>query len=991
MAAHDTASHGYNPAAAYDRLHREVQQWVWGRGWGSLRTVQAMSVGPILDNRDVVIAAATASGKTEAAWLPICSALARARDDGPVTSGIQALYVGPLKALINDQYLRLETLGEAIGVEVTRWHGDVAGSTKRKLLTRPRGILLITPESLEALFVREGHKVAGIFNALRYIVVDELHSFIGSERGAQLQSLMHRIDLAARRRVPRAGLSATLADLSIASEFLRPGRADQVVVVDAAGSSAEVMLQLRGYTKPAPDPSQDTAHSSENDGDDDDGAVASADALAIADHLFQTLRGSHSLVFANSRAFVEAYADLLTRRSDRERVPNEFFPHHGNLSKEYREDVETRLRATELPATAICTATLEMGVDIGTTDSIAQVGAPGSVAALRQRLGRSGRRGSPAVMRLYISEREVDELTPPADRIRAQLTQTIAMTNLMLDEHWYEPPNTADLHLSTLVQQVLSVIAQHGGANAADLYSSLCQSGPFARVDKATFVALLRGLGEADVLHQSSDGLLVHGGVGDKLVNHYSFYSAFKTADEYRLVSHGRTLGSIPIDYPVLVGSLLIFAGKRWAVLNVDTSARVIELSRASGGRPPSFSGGGIDVADLVRIRMRELYESDTVPLYLNRTAQELLAQGRTGYRHLGLHGRALVDWGNDTVVFPWRGDRVLNTIAVALTSQGLAVGIDGVALTLHRTRRTDVLDALRALASVEPPDPEALAVDVPNMEHDKYDEFLTGPLLAKAYAARNLNVPEAWDAIRALAAEPNRDGDSQVDLTGIPGSRLSPAAWVPQRGSTGFAVIDVETTGFDPEFDDRIIEIAVVHTDPAGNITGRWTTLVNPERDTGPAHIHGIGDDDVLAAPKFADLTAWLSELLDRRIVVGHHAEFDLAFLTFEFERADVQPPLWPTLDTMHLAKTVNLCEERDLAACCEAAGVTIDGAHTAGGDATATAELLCHLLGRATDAGLTTLDDLGWDPGDSAVDSTRASVGQRPRPVPKLLPRPT
>jgi ATP-dependent Lhr-like helicase len=974
-----------DPTTAYARLHPGVQRWVWNQGWDRLRSVQAEAVDPVLSGSDLVVAAATASGKTEAAWLPVCSAIAAANDDGTSRTGVKALYLGPLKALINDQALRLEGLGELTDIPVHRWHGDVAGSSKRTVVNNPDGILLITPESLEALFVREGTKVATMFAGLRYIVIDELHSFIGIERGAQLQSLLHRIDLAVRRRVPRIGLSATLADLSIAADFLRPGHAESVTILDNPdGDTAEIKLQLRGYTKPDPAiPQPNTAGATDVAADPDaDEAIHPTDDLAIGNHLFKTLRGHDNLVFANSRAKVEAYSDILDKFSHIHRVPNEFFPHHGNLSKEYREDVERRLRATDTPATAICTSTLEMGIDIGSTDSVAQIGAPGSVASLRQRLGRSGRRDQSAVLRMYVAERELSERTPPPDQVRAQLVQSIAMVNLMLEEHWYEPPNTADLHMSTLTQQILSVIAQHGGATAAELYTTLCATGPFSQIDRPTFLELLRNLGQSELLTQSSDGLLLHGPVGDKIVNHYSFYSAFQTSEEYRLVVRGRTLGSIPVDYPVLVGSLLIFTGRRWRVIDVDTKSRVIELTRSSGGRPPLFSGGTAEVADLVRQRMRRIYESDVVPTYLNAPAQGLLDEGRASYHRLLLGERELVGWGADTLVFCWRGDRILNTLAVALNQAGLRVSIGGVALTITRATTADVLDTITAVLAAPQPPPEELAASVLIKEREKYDEFLSDDLLARGYAAANLDVSGAWETLRHLASTQSReaDPDSWSFAAVSPAEQATPAV----LGVTAFAVVDVETTGFASQDDDRIIELAVVHCDPAGNITGRWTTLVAPDRDPGPTHVHGLTADDLNGAPAFADLTDWLAGLLDGRVVVAHNAPFDLAFLAAEHERADIDAPGWASLCTLELARRIDLTSTRSLQGCCAAADITVSRAHSALGDAEATAELLAHCLSVVRAKGITDLSDLGC----LNPLPTRTHQGTR---GPRLLPRTT
>ena len=360
---------------AFGLLAEPVRRWVYDQGWQSLRDAQEAAIPVLLEGTtDVIIAAATAAGKTEAAFLPVCSRLA---SDPAPSPGTRVLYVAPLKALINDQYDRLSGLCEHLEIPVHRWHGDVPGSKKSAFLKRPDGILLITPESLEALFVVRGPAVGGLLGALQYVVVDELHAFLGTERGAQLRSLLHRVELAIRRRVPRVGLSATLGDMSLAAGALRPEEPENVRHIVSASGGQDLSVQVRGYiTMPR-----------KNNQDDQEAHQQ------IAADLFRVLRGQDNLVFANSRAAAELYAARLREMCEASGAPNEFFPHHGNLSKELREDVEAALKDRGHPTTAVATTTLEMGIDIGSVQSVAQLGAPPSVAALRQRLGRSGRRG----------------------------------------------------------------------------------------------------------------------------------------------------------------------------------------------------------------------------------------------------------------------------------------------------------------------------------------------------------------------------------------------------------------------------------------------------------------------------------------------------------------------------------------------------------------------------------------------------------------------
>ncbi len=246
--------------------------------------------------------------------------------------------------------------------------------------------------------------------------MDELHSFIGSERGRQLQSLLHRIDLLQDRPAQRIALSATLGEPRTARAFLRPGAPQRVELVKSSGSNQELHVLIRGYelTRAQPEAREATGR-----GEPDDEKPASA--TRVAADLFKVLRGAHHLVFANRRGRVEEIADSLRRRPKDQRLPNEFFPHHGSLSKELREYAETRLKSKETPATIVCTSTLELGIDVGSITSIAQVGPPSSVASLRQRLGRSGRDGGPAVLRLYVEESEITSQTPPPYRLRARL------------------------------------------------------------------------------------------------------------------------------------------------------------------------------------------------------------------------------------------------------------------------------------------------------------------------------------------------------------------------------------------------------------------------------------------------------------------------------------------------------------------------------------------------------------------------------------------
>lgn len=974
-------------STAFERLHPRVRRWVWEQHWRELRDAQEAAIPLVLDrHRDVLIAAATASGKTEAAFLPICSGLL----DDPPEPGFAAVYVSPLKALINDQHGRLEQMCEALDIPVHRWHGDVAASRKRKALDHPAGLLLITPESLEALFVVHGPRTRTLFAATRHIVIDELHSFIGTPRGAQLRSLLHRLEYAARRRIPRVGLSATLGDMSDAAEFLRPGGGAQIAQVISQDDAQELRLQLRGYHATAPTQRLQVNAVDLAGGPSDPDHAVGGDKHAIADHLFTALRGHDNLVFVDNRTGVEIYADLLARRSALERVPNEFVPHHGSLSKEIREHVESRLKDPGAPTTAVCTSTLEMGIDIGTVTSVAQIGAPSSVSAIRQRLGRSGRRGEPAVLRVYVSEPEIDERTAPQDQLRAGLVQTIACVNLLLGQ-WYEPPHSGGLHLSTLIQQVLSLIAEHGGVTATDAYRMLCAEGPFPGITAARFGRLLRDLGAHDLLRQEADGLLLHGQQGERLVNHYSFFTAFAAADEYRLIADGRPLGTLPIAYPLLPGGLLIFGGRRWKIIDVDEQSKVVELTRSSGGRPPLFTGAGAAVHDRIRIEMRRIYEADDVPAYLDPTARSLLSEARRTYRRLNLRTTPVIDHGRDTLLIPFRGDNVMTTLAVALQSHGVDTALDGLALTLVNTPFGEATDRLAELAQTPPPNPEELSGHVANKIVDKHDDLLGDELLAAGYAARRLDVPAAWQTLQHIRAAAHAAPPT-------PHASAPPADASPRRriDDLPYAIIDLETTGLDP-LKHRIVEAAVIRQRADGTVEDEWSTLINPGIDPGPStRIHGLTAADLVDAPSFAQVARQIAARISDAVVVAHNVTFDTAFLTSEFTRISAPPDDLLTLCTLALAgrfgaQTTSL----RLADCASAEGITIKATHTALADARTAAALLTRYLRQAQHNGLQWLDELeatgnppapDWAPGKRRGGPAKRR-GHQPRIDPHRL----
>lgn len=670
------ASASERQSKAFDLLAEPVRRWIWRKEWTGLRDIQERAIPHLIEqDADLIIAAATAGGKTEAAFLPLISR-AHAASEG---EGFCLIYVSPLRALINDQFRRLEDLCEALEMPVHPWHGDIAQGVKVRARKNPRGILLITPESLEAMFVLRGAEIPRFFASTHAIVIDELHALLDTERGVHLRSLLTRLELAVDRPIRRVGLSATLGDMALAKAYLRPEAPDEVDCLVSRSEGQELRVQLRGYVARRHDGLPDS------EGTQPDGVEApeTSAVRAVGEHLFNRLRGTNNLIFAGSRQSVEVFSDLLRRMCEEQKLPNEFFPHHASLSREHRDFVEKRLKGGTLPITAVCTSTLELGIDIGDVVCVGQVGAPWSVGALRQRLGRSGRRaGQPAVLRMYVIEPEPDGSSHFVDRLHLRLIRSIAMVELLV-EGWCEPPRTAALHLSTLTHQILSVIVERGGASARSLYAVLCDRGPFRSVDPSLFARLLRQLGDPGValIEQAPDGTLLPGREGERLVEHHSFFAVFQTPQEYRVVHDAKTLGTLPVHVPLVPDLTIIFGGRRWRVVEVYDREKIIQVSPDHAGKPPVFGGDIGDIHQRVVERMRRVLRDDTLPPYLDGTAAELLASARTTYRQSGLDERPILSLGEDRhLLAPWTGTVGTTSLAVVLASLDYRVGTyDGV------------------------------------------------------------------------------------------------------------------------------------------------------------------------------------------------------------------------------------------------------------------------------------------------------------------------
>ncbi len=550
----------------------------------------------------------------------------------------------------------------------------------------------------------------------------------------------------------RIGLSATLGDPERACRWLRPdGR--PVKLIEAQNEGTQIGIRVRGLWRRPPPPGEDEST--------DDPAVRE-----LARAILLACRGYTNLVFSNSKSQIEELADSLTSEAKALSIPDEIVVHHGSLSKERREYAEARLR-DERPCTAVCSNTLEMGIDIGEIDSVVQVSAPWSVASLVQRLGRSGRRaGSQRTLRGFFVEDAPDERSSVWDNLHLGFIQGVAAIELML-EHFLEPPRTERAHTSTLVQQILSTLAETGGAKALELYRRLNESGAFGPIGRDDFALLLRSLGHRELVEQMGDGSLVLGVKGQKIVEHYTFYAAFRASNEFRVLHGTSEIGSLPEASIPLPGEHLILAGRRWQVQDIDGDRKQVFVVPSRGRKLPRFGASMPDLDARMHRKMRELLVTEPEPVYLDDTSKEILRRAREAAARCNRFEPAVQPFDGGVRVFLWAGSRVQKTLWLLLKQAGLRVESE------TRGAGFDVFDASERWASVfrdfiARPDGAELAAYAEEKLHartldgEKYDRYVPSQIWRATYVNERLD-------LKAAAAEARRleegMGSSQVQF----------------------------------------------------------------------------------------------------------------------------------------------------------------------------------------------------------------------------------
>lgn len=649
----------------FRRLAPFIQDFIYQNNWEELRGNQVAACEVIFDSDDnLLLSSGTASGKTEAAFLPVLTQLYNTP-----SKSVGVVYISPLKALINDQFKRLEQMLTDSNIPVTKWHGDASQTQKNKLIKNPEGLLQITPESLESLITNKRGACLSMFADLRFVIIDEVHYFMRDVRGLQLLCVLERLRQLTGVNPRRIGLSATLGDVSLAQTWLNTGTGRECAAPVTEEGKKKVRLHMERFVNYA-----DERDLTQKDGG---GQVIKTNAGDIGDrehyeYLFKQTLDKKTIIFTNSREETEFVMAHLREIAIKNKAPDVYRVHHGNVSALLRESTEDEMKSADEKIVTGATVTLELGIDIGSLDQAVQVGAPLNVSSFAQRLGRCGRRGQiPQLLFTFVESIQInsaDILGP----INWEFIRTIGIVELYLKEHWMEPIPPQHHAYNLLYHQTMSCLKSNGEMSPAGLASAILSLGAFQYISQEDYRHLLTHLINIDQLQRTEHGGLIIGREGEKLVNSHKFLTVF-IAPEYLLVKdENRTIGTVDKVYPV--GVRFALAGLAWETVDVNEKAKVIFVKRVPG---ISVVDWNVDFnaelhTVLVRKIRRVLTEDESYP-YLSPRCRERLDEIRYIARNSGI-AETLVTPLSDRkyAVFPWVGTRQLITLNYALRHRGI-------------------------------------------------------------------------------------------------------------------------------------------------------------------------------------------------------------------------------------------------------------------------------------------------------------------------------
>ncbi len=718
----------------YSRLAPFIQDYIYKNGWSEFRQIQIAACDKILDTDDnLLLASGTASGKTEAAFLPILTDIYNHPSN---TVGV--LYISPLKALINDQFIRIEDILKEANIPVTKWHGDVTQTQKSKILKNPKGIMQTTPESLEAMLMRNPGNIIKLFSDLRYIVIDEVHYLMSDDRGLQLLCILERIQKIIKKEPRRIGLSATLGDYNLAKKWLSSGTKRKCDIPIVSGEKRRIRLGVKYFNI--------SDKNTEND---------SVSILEYYNELYKATLNKKCILFSNSKAEVENNISHLKKIAKEHHTKDIYYVHHANISASIRKYAEEQMKQDEEKCVTGATVTLELGIDLGKLDRIIQTGAPLTVSSFVQRLGRSGRRGQPAEMLFFFKEEKDNRTHEFYQEIQWDFIKCIAVIELYLKEKWIEPMEEIKMPFSLLYHQTMSYLFQAGSSPPKELAKNILTLTPFKYIQKEDYKILLKYLLEKEEIEKDEQGDLLIGIKGEKKVNSFNFFSVFSTPIEYSVRSGTQEIGTVQMPYPI--GQKFALAGFNWKVVDINEEKRQIFVKKIGGISSNTWNDEGeFYIHTKILKKMKEILEPEkTIEAgeigqsfgYLDSNSKQKLKEARIIAKKTGiLQNRVVKIVENTYAIFPWLGTKQIIALSYCLKQEGITNKIyyrAGVPIFIETKTKKSIKEVEKILEKIKNKSINKEKIEIPNIaeKSGKYNYFIPKELLKKQYKEDCLDI----------------------------------------------------------------------------------------------------------------------------------------------------------------------------------------------------------------------------------------------------------
>ena len=660
----------YNKSSELDSIHEGLQKIVIEKGWKDLSDIQKAAIPVILNNKDCIVEAPTAGGKTEAVFFPVLT-----RSSKDKKSSVQILYLAPLRALLNDIELRAESYAEACSLHCFKWHGDVGQNDKIEEFKNPSQLLLTTPESLEAIMLRK----AGwnkFFDSLEVIIIDEAHNFASSDRGSHLITLLERLETAIDKQPQRIAISATIGNPEEMLNWL-------------AGRKRKIGQRVKVIAKVEKQKEFKISFFNEDNDTEDNTASSALNRYFL--NLYKSLPNKKSIIFGGSRTYTEKLASAINRMNTHSgtRNPVRVRTHHSAVSKFYREEAESLIKMKSSFGSGleaiISTSTLELGIDVGELDQVIQAGALSSSSSFLQRVGRTGRRPNKPQVFEGLCLREDDLIL---------LTAVVSLGLKGISDKINFP--TKAYHI--MAHQIICLSLQNNGITVQKAWDILSAAYCYSNITFEKFKTLIDYMIEREYL-RNVDELLIVGRVCEKNflgANWRKLFAVFDSSFMYDVWSEKKHIGTLDASFveALDIPFFFVLGGIEWEAVKVKYESRELFVRKTEIGDAPKWIVyGGQEIPYETAKEAGEILFGNERINFLTNEAGECISSKREKLKFINWSEniwRIVLLNDNKAEIWTFAGDRINKTLAKLITLSGVGMATSSYQRVEVRRRKND-------------------------------------------------------------------------------------------------------------------------------------------------------------------------------------------------------------------------------------------------------------------------------------------------------------